>query len=329
MARSENDSLQRLERVLAIDRLLRDGHHPNRPELARRFEVNERSISRDVDFLRDRLFAPIAYSRSKRGYYYTDPNYFLPDVNMTEGELVATVLAGTVLKGIGGSPLGAKLESVIERLSKSLPDQVKVSLRELSTQVVVEPRSTRSVDAEHFQTLQDALEKSPVWLRYYAAYRDEMSERVVEPLHLRYHLGDWYLVAFCRWRKDVRTFAVSRVHEARKESGSVKKRPDFDPERYFKSALGILSGEQAVPVRIWFAPERARWIVERTWHPSQRLERGQDGSVVLDLRVGRTAELLQWVLSYGSQARVLSPEALAEEVRREAQRMLDPPETSL
>lgn len=39
-----------------------------------------------------------------------------------------------------------------------------------------------------------------------------MTERVVEPLHLRYHLGDWYMVAYRRLRQDFRTFALSRVH---------------------------------------------------------------------------------------------------------------------
>lgn len=322
MSKTNDGGLGGLERVLTIDGLLRAERYPGRAELARHFEVDKRTISRDLDFMRDRLGAPVEYHRARKGYYYTDSSYFLPDVSMTEGELLATFLAGAVVRDALDSTIGAQMQTAVDKLARHLPDKVKVPLHELSQRVAFAPRSQRNVDAENFQILRRAVNIHPVWIRYYSAHSNQVSERVIEPLHLRYHLGDWYLVAYCRLRCQLRTFAISRVHQAQARPGSLPQRPDFDAESYFASALGILAGEKSVKVRVWFAAERARWIAERSWHPSQQLEQQPDGSVILEMLVASTAELLQWVLGYGSEARVLEPAALADEVRHQAQQML-------
>ncbi|MGE0495431.1 MAG: helix-turn-helix transcriptional regulator [Vulcanimicrobiota bacterium] len=315
------ENAARLERILMIHPVIRDHTYPSREDLAARCEVSVRTISRDLDFLRDRLGAPLE-NDPRRGYYYSDETWFLPEIMMTEGELLATYLSGTVMRDALSASFAVHLESAISKLAASLPDAVKVSLAELASHLDFPGGPDRRLDAAHFQAIQAALKKRPLWIRYYAAHRDEMSERIVEPLHLRYHLGDWYLVAYCRLRRDFRTFAVSRVHALRKERGSVAAHPNFSAEEYFQNALGILSQQKAVTVKIWFSAERARWVAEKRWHSTQRLEPGPDGSLVLEMKVGSTAELLQWVLSYGSHARVLTPASLAEEVRQEARKML-------
>jgi predicted DNA-binding transcriptional regulator YafY len=63
-----------------------------------------------------------------------------------------------------------------------------------------------------------------------------------------------------------------------------------------------------------FAPRQARWIRERRWHRSARVQERLDGGCVLRMRVAVTSELVRWVLQYGPEAEVLAPKRLRREV---------------
>ena len=60
------------ERQIDIDRRIRAGEYPSCPKLATEWEVDERTIKRDIEFMKDRLDAPIEYDRNRRGYFYTE-----------------------------------------------------------------------------------------------------------------------------------------------------------------------------------------------------------------------------------------------------------------
>jgi Ankyrin repeats (3 copies) len=74
-----------LHRLLALDRLIRDGKYPNALTFAREWEVSQKTIQRDIEFLRDMLGAPIKYDRAQNGYYYTDQQWdFLAPVRQVK-----------------------------------------------------------------------------------------------------------------------------------------------------------------------------------------------------------------------------------------------------
>ena len=62
-----------MERMFYINKLIKAGKCPNTPELSEALEVSVATISRDIEFLRDRLRAPIVYDPARRGYIYTEP----------------------------------------------------------------------------------------------------------------------------------------------------------------------------------------------------------------------------------------------------------------
>jgi predicted DNA-binding transcriptional regulator YafY len=77
-----------------------------------------------------------------------------------------------------------------------------------------------------------------------------------------------------------------------------------------------------VQVRIWFAPEVAGYISEKTWHATQRTETQKDGSLIFEAEVAGTTEIKYWIMSWGSQAVVLSPDSLQMEIRNESEALL-------
>ena len=90
--------------------------------------MSRRTIQRDIEFMTDRLGAPIAYDHRRRGYYYTVANFQLPSVRLTEGELVAIFLGQRVLAGYAGSPYEGLIRSAFEKICAALPDSVSLDL---------------------------------------------------------------------------------------------------------------------------------------------------------------------------------------------------------
>ena len=125
-----------LERLLQIDSLLRSGIRQTQKSLAVATEVSDRTIRSDLDFLRDRLLAPLEYRREK-GWYYTDSDWRLPSISLSQGELFALTLGARMLSSYAGSAYVDKLKTAIARLSERLPDKTSVDLQQLADERIM------------------------------------------------------------------------------------------------------------------------------------------------------------------------------------------------
>ncbi len=76
-------------------------------------------------------------------------------------------------------------------------------------------------------------------------------------------------------------------------------------------------------IKVWFSPEVAGYIKEKIWHESQEIHPQADGSIIFDAEVAGTDEIKFWLMSWGSHALVLGPESLREEIRMEAESLLN------
>ncbi len=92
-------------------------------------------------------------------------------------------------------------------------------------------------------------------------------------------------------------------------------KPDFDVKAYAQSRFRAFSGEgEAVRVRVRFSPEKAGYIRRTKRHPTQVVEELPDGSVIWQVEVPLSEDLVHFIVGYGPHARVLEPEALRQRV---------------
>mgnify|MGYP001627219939 CR=1 FL=1 len=313
---------QQLERILEIDRQIRALKYPNARRLARELEVSERTIYQDRQFMVDRLRAPLAYDRRRGGWYYTDPNWALPSVLVTEGELLAFFLSVEVARRYLGTAFEGPLCSAVEKITAGLKSQIQVSLEDLRACYIFAPPPVVSVKEELLLELHRAIQCCrQVKIRYYTASRGCWQVRVVEPYHLYNLRGDWYLIAFDHLRRDMRTFHAGRIEEWEVLNQEFKRDPGFSVGKWMAQAFVAERGEEPVEVVIKFDPYQARYIRERSWHPSQEIEELPDGGLILRFFTGGLDEVKRWVMGYGSHAEVLAPESLRQAIREEIQKM--------
>jgi predicted DNA-binding transcriptional regulator YafY len=76
-------------------------------------------------------------------------------------------------------------------------------------------------------------------------------------------------------------------------------------------------------VRLRFAPPAARYVREKTWHPTQQIDEREDGGLILTMRVNHLAEVKRWVMSFGAECEVLEPEELQLQIHDEAMELVE------
>src|SRR5262245_47957003 len=161
-----------LERVAALDRAVRAGDYPNARSFARALEVGPRTVQRDIEFLRLRLGAPLAYDEVRHGYYYTDPTFRLPAVTLSEGELVALFLAERVLRQYRGTPYAADLGRAFRKITAGLTDRITIDPGHLAESFSFRSTAPAPFDPGLFRALAAAVAgRRRVELRYYSASR--------------------------------------------------------------------------------------------------------------------------------------------------------------
>lgn len=314
---------RRLERLLRIDELLRGNERQTADSLAAELECSERTVRVELAFLRDRYEAPVDFTKSK-GWHYTESNWRLPSVPLTQGELFALTLGARMLEAYGGSAYEGTLRSAIQQLVNRLPEQSQVNLQQMADErVLFIPRATVALDQAIWQKLAFACQMNrQVRMRYFTAQRSTESERVVDPYVVYFSAGATPCMSgFCHNRQAVRDFRVDRIRDLELLTAEFERGLDFDSKAYLDLPFLHERGGKATVVRIWFDGPTAPYIKERQWHGSQSIEEHDDGAVTLQVVAYGLAEMKRWVMHYGQGARVLEPPELVAMVKEEVKGM--------
>ena len=118
----------------ALRDIIAGGIYPNAARLAGELEISRRTVMRYLDNLRE-CAAPLENDRKKGGYYFTDPFWQLPPMQLSEGDLLAFFIAEQALKSAGQTAEAAQLRKSLSRLASFLPNEVSINLTALAAGV--------------------------------------------------------------------------------------------------------------------------------------------------------------------------------------------------
>lgn len=302
--------MNRTDRLLAIVLELQGRGRVRAEDLARHLEVSKRTIYRDV-FALNEAGVPIV-STPGQGYTLM-PGYFLPPLRFSVDEAVMLLLGIDVMTQTFDPDLAGAADSAARKISAVLGEDVQSEVRFLRDHLRLVERDAGGEEIRgKLRTLRQAtLERRTVEFLYQKPRADEETRRV-QP-HGLYRLNTvWLLAAFDPERADLRNFRLDRMEHLRILPEQFERQPEFKLERdESREGRGLI-------VRALFNPEVAR---EARHHPSYyvtQTQEVQDGLLVT-LRVRTTAEVLPWLLSWGSAVRVLEPASLQARLREVAQ----------
>lgn len=312
--------MSNFERITAIDRALRDGG-VTVADIAQRYEVDHRTVKRDIEYLRDRLNAPIAWDGAGKRYRYTRE---FTDLRFAdEKALIVHALLKNLLSNEHYVPLfSADLIAEAER-------RVSRDYREAAERISYELPVCERVDLETFTVVVQGIALKRRLELGYRNTKGVRSDRSVEPERLVNYSGRWYLIAWDHQSGGLRTFHLSRAELVRlSKEPSVPADPASRAEevsRFLSSGFGIFKGERRGEATVRVRGDAALLVSRQSWHPDQRVSTGldEDGHPFTDMTVpvASWTELLGRVLSFGSQAEALEPQEFRDLWRGEIQRM--------
>lgn len=326
MPNSQRTHLRDLERTIWIHGQIQAGKYPNANVIAAHFEVEPKTVHRTITFMRDRFKLPLAYSAKHRGFFYTEPVYDLPWMNITEGEAVSILMAERLARAYGGGKLGTEIATALAKVADSLTDTISVNLGEFLALQSVEPLPSSPIDHTHFTALENATrERRCVRMTYFTQSSGETSERNINPLHLHNAKAEWYVIAFDHKRNDIRDFHIGRIRELAVLKEVFTPPPDFDINRHLESGFGMFRGGGTLQeVVVEFDAHQARWIRQQSKvHPTAEYDELPDGRLRVSMRVGALEGVKMWVLQYGARAKVVQPESLRAEILTELRLLMD------
>jgi len=312
--------VDRTERFYKIDQLLSERRLVAFGDFLEKLEVSRATVKRDLEYLRNRLNAPIVWDREAGGYRYAEPEraggqYELPGLWFNASEIHALITMQHLLANLDtGGLLGPHIRPLQSRLT-SLLGTNDSPVDEVHKRVKIIAAAQRRLPLDHFAQVGSALlRRKRLQIRYYAKGNDETTEREVSPQRLVHYRDNWYLDAWCHLRKGLRSFAVDAIRRAEVLEKATRNVPEHTLDQVLGAGYGIFSGRRLSWARLRFTAERARWVSTEQWHPKQKAQFEADGSYVLAVPYSDDRELIMDILKYGADVQVLAPEALRTRV---------------
>jgi proteasome accessory factor B len=309
--------------MMRIHLQLKAGRFPNCRKLADELEVSSKTIQRDIDFMCDRLGLPIEYDQIHFGFFYTEPVTHFPSIEVSEGEIVALLVAQKALAQYRGTSFEEPLRVAFQKIAEGLQDKVSFQWGDIDSAISFRGLGTTVADLQLFEAVSSAVLKShEIAFEYRKLGSSGYEARRVQPYHLGCIDQQWYLFAHDLVRGQLRTFVLSRMRKVQNTRMRFRRPPDFSIGRHLSNSLGVFSTNGRFKVRIQFDDFASRLVSERNWHPSQKIKRLPGGGIELSLELGSLEEIERWVLSWGAHARVIAPTELKNRILRAASAIL-------
>ena len=295
-------------------------------ELAEELECNPRTIYRDLEALQVAGF-PIYTDRMEGRNLWSlldTVRHEIP-IPFSLTELMALYFSRDMLKVFKDTVFYDSLESLFQKIKTTIPPESKKYLKNVEQilHVGLKPYKEYSKFKEIINRVNEATQKKKsIDIVYYTMSRKKESKRKVDPYRIWFFNGTFYLIGKCHLRGEVRIFALDRIKMLHLTKDSFVIPEDFNLDDFMRPSFGVFQGEP-IKVKIWFHTDVAGYIKEKIWHESQEIHPQDDGSILFEAEVAGTDEIKFWTMSWGSKAEVLEPEPLRDEIREEAEVILE------
>ena len=293
----------------------------NDEAFARRFYADRAEL--------ESLGIQLKVDKPAEGYYeaenYSLPpeNFYLRAIEFTSRELGSLRTALSLLDG--GFAYAEPLRLALQQLSwgkaspLDAPEQRSVAL------AVTAGAGGRELSQRLSKVETAIFRRKTIVFEYYTIGRDAEEKRKVDPYHLLYRGGQFYLIGYSHERDDVRVFRVSRilgkVGYSSKAEHDFSRPEDFDP-RVYATRTDWQLGDKVGRARIWLS-DRIDWLALRHFGHAGDVTEADDGGKVFETDYGDSRQVVSWVLGLGTQARILDPAELVDEVRERTELLIE------
>jgi predicted DNA-binding transcriptional regulator YafY len=293
----------------------------NEDAFARRFYADRSELeSLRIQLTVDR---PADGAAEQENYSLRPENFHLPPIAFTDNELAALQTSLSLLDGefAYAEPLRLALQQITWGRPSPLraPEQRSVALG------ITASAGGHELSARLAKVETAIFRNKTILFEYYTMERDVTEARRVDPYHLLFQGGQFYLLGYSHERDAVRVFRLSRIRGkvsyATKAEHDFRRPVDFDPRTYADRADWQLGDEQGVAEIL--ISERIAWQVERHFGRYGEIRAADAGGVLFETGYSSPRGVISWLLGLGVNATLQGPEDLRKELTRRLKLLKD------
>ncbi len=289
-----------MSRLFEIVYLLLNRQAMTAKELAKHFEVSTRTVYRDVDTLAQ-AGIPIYASKGSGGGIRLTENFILNKSVLSEDEQKSIL---TSLHGMNAVQF-ADVQPVLEKLSALFGSE-----NEDWIEIDFSSWNQNNLTSHRFAALKGAIFTRHVVTFLYSGASGDTQLRLVEPVKLIFRGMDWYLLGWCRMRKDFRFFKLLRMDDLTVIEETFTRRPLIIKNGTSENKYTVLP----VQITARVAPEMA-YRVRDEFIPKQR-EQQPDGGFIVRIEMPDNEWLYEYLMTYGASLKILQPLSVKDELVR-------------
>ncbi|HVR04481.1 MAG TPA: WYL domain-containing protein, partial [Solirubrobacteraceae bacterium] len=289
----------------------------NEDAFARRFYADRAELeSLGIQLTVER---PADAAAEQENYSLRSESFHLPAIEFSDQELAALQTALQLLDG--EFAYAEPLRLALQQITWGRPSPLRAPERQRSVALGITGSAGGHELSARLAKVETAIfRQKTIVFDYYTIERDAVGARRVDPYHLLFQGGEFYLLGYAHEREAIRVFRLSRIRGkvayATKAEHDFRRPTDFDPRAYASRAEWQLGEDQGMAEIV--LSERIAWQLERHFGQYGEIENSGDGE---GDRVFRTPYasprmLVSWVLGLGEHARLVAPPELVDELAR-------------
>ncbi len=294
------------KRMFEILYLLMEHGNMTAAQLADRFEVSVRTIYRDIDAI-SAAGIPIYAAKGRGGGIRLLPEFVLNKSLLTEREQNEILFALQSFRVTNAEEDGTILSRMRALFQKENVDWIDIDFS---------PWGSGKAEREKFRQLKKGILQHRVVEFDYFSAMGQQNHRRVEPVKLRFKNGGWYLQGFCLSRLDYRTFKICRIDKLTVTEDPFlareKKPPELEPEQ--------MSWKNLIELKLRFSPKVAFRVWDEFDH--RQVVQNTDGSFLVTAHYPKDQWVLGYLLSFGEDVTVLSPQKVRHDLQVKAERII-------
>lgn len=318
--------MDRTERFYRIEDLLQKRLIVPIEVFLKELEVSAATFKRDLEYLRDRLHAPIVWDREAGGYRLEKvaghQKFQLPGLWFNASEIHALLTMQQLLSSLGPGLLTPHVEPLLARL-RALIENEKMPADAFEKRIRIQRLNARTYEPAHFPPVVTAvLQRKRLVIAHHNKFRNETLQREVSPQRLNHYQENWYLDAWCHVRNGMRSFALDAISGAVIKEEAAIEVADQALMDELDAGYGVFSGGALEWAELAFTAQRARWVSKEVWHPEQISWEAEDGTYHLKLPFSDVREIGIDILRHAGEVRVIAPPSLRAHVKARLQAAL-------
>jgi predicted DNA-binding transcriptional regulator YafY len=278
-------------------------------------DPSSETIQKDLAQMRlpapDGFDAPIHFNRSKGGYEYLDPNYSISGIALNDSDIDAIKESIDLIKSIGGSRMGEKFNSAMEKILSSVLEEFPDGKQQTGFLQTMMPPKSRGF--EHFDLFYRACrEKRPVAFVHYSYKKRIFSSITLHPFLIKEFENKWYVIGYSEKHQEIRTFGMDRVFDPfllKKPFMEVELSREYQSNNAYYGVFPI-PNKKKCKIKIRVSALNTQYFEAYPLHDSQEIKKGPDGFSTISFHLLPTVELARLFLSYGHHVSVLEPKWL-------------------